>query len=561
MDEVLEKGVLIDDYLWFDLLQDEGFTETKKQQDKGEKVKQTTMKKKSDKPTKPKHISCNKKLHPKLYTLAMEVVKVARSMDIDAFPRLPDKTTTNISKTYHAIGEWVATRRTLYKRADIHNIGSGNELVMEIMNNAEYRATGQFYVLDQNDVFKYLFQKFGPKESTTTEFVVDDYIRVMGVIFNDEVLRVYLPDMIGRTKNGTCNEIYGNRPGARSGFRQLWDRFKDEEVVVTLPSEWGTAESIKRLEGRAKYGVVGVYEKYGRFNPNNLEWIALPWLEKEVIALFGYVMTLYNQCMAFYTMGMGGGAGHPENYTNWQHRDSEWVAAYLNEQDVNLFLAPIHMWDKFYSFPLVKVVGSVPSEAQIDDDIFDADAAGSDGEFNIHYDPTTPARRTAGLDNRSSSGCKRSDSISAAIRSMESQRQVVATNSSEMAASMQSLVKIASSNSSTRPDTPVSTDNIIKEINETEDTVVRFKAKLKKLKKKRNKASGNPKKLACIDSEIKRARDIVHGLNLKMDQHASKLRKTSSGAAVEELGTGDDDISSDSESTVDGGESDSSGSE
>lgn len=144
---------------------------------------------------------------------------------------------------------------------------------------------------------------------------------------------------------------------------------------------------------------------------------------------------------------------------------------------------------------------------------------------------------------------------------MESQRQVVATNSSEMAASMQSLVKIASSNSSTRPDTPVSTDNIIKEINETEDTVVRFKAKLKKLKKKRNKASGNPKKLACIDSEIKRARDIVHGLNLKMDQHASKLRKTSSGAAVEELGTGDDDISSDSESTVDGGESDSSGSE
>ena len=99
--------------------------------------------------------------------------------------------------------------------------------------------------------------------------------------------------------------------------------------------------------------------------------------------------------MAFYTMGMGGGAGHPENYTNWQHRDSEWVAAYLNEQDVNLFLAPIHMWDKFYSFPLVKVVGSVPSEAQIDDDIFDADAAGSDGEFNIHYNPTTPARRTA----------------------------------------------------------------------------------------------------------------------------------------------------------------------
>ena len=88
MDDVLEKGILIDDHLWFDLLQDEGFADAKNQQGKkGGKAMQTTTtkKKKSDgKPTKPKHISFNMKLHPKLYTLAMEVVKVAHSMDIAA---------------------------------------------------------------------------------------------------------------------------------------------------------------------------------------------------------------------------------------------------------------------------------------------------------------------------------------------------------------------------------------------------------------------------------------------------------------------------------------------
>ena len=100
------------------------------------------------------------KLHPKLY--------VAHSMDINAFPRFPQKT-TNISKTYHSIGEWVAARRKLHKRADIHNMGAGMEWATEMMNAEVYRATSQFYILDQNDVFTHLYQRFGPKESMTTK--------------------------------------------------------------------------------------------------------------------------------------------------------------------------------------------------------------------------------------------------------------------------------------------------------------------------------------------------------------------------------------------------------
>ena len=81
----------------------------------------------------------------------------------------------------------------------------------------------------------HLFQRFSHKEATTCDFTVDNYIRVMGVIFNDNLLHLYLPDMIGTAKNGNRNEIDGNWPGARSGFQQLWEHFIDDEVVVTPP--------------------------------------------------------------------------------------------------------------------------------------------------------------------------------------------------------------------------------------------------------------------------------------------------------------------------------------
>ena len=67
--------------------------------------------------------------------------------------------------------------------------------------------------------FSIRMMKFGPEKVTTYKFTVDDYVRVMGVIFNDKLLHSYLPNMMGTTKSGNHNEIDGNRPGARSGFR------------------------------------------------------------------------------------------------------------------------------------------------------------------------------------------------------------------------------------------------------------------------------------------------------------------------------------------------------
>lgn len=432
-----------------------------------------------------------------------------------------------------------------YNRADIHSMGAGSDLVMDMINEEKYRSTEKFYVLSQDDVFKHLFEKYGPKESTTNEYTVDDFVRVMGVVFNDELLRSYLPDMVGSTKNGNRNEIDGSRPGARSGFRRMWDRFRDEEVVVTLPKLWGTKESIARLELRTP----GAFEQHGRFNPNNLQRISLAWLEKDVISLFRHVLSLYNQCMQFYTMGTGGGPGYPENFNNWQVRDSEWVAMYLNDQKCNLFLTVIHMWDKQHQFPMVKIVCSVPPESQIDDCI-DGDVSFGQGEdgFCIRQ-PSTPY-----------SSARKNREISATLSTMASQRQSVAADSAEMIASMQRLEKVVTTSSSSTG--TVTTRVVVDDLNVTEDSIERFEAKIKKLRRKRKKAGNNTRKVARISSQISRYTDIVDGLEMAMDEFSAGLRKKEENVdtprdSIEEENVDSDDSSNVSDNSIDDGEDDS----
>ena len=221
------------------------------------------------------------------------------------------------------------------------------------------------------------------------------------------------------------------------------------------------------------------------------------------------------------------------------------------------------MWDKEFSFPMVKIVGSVPKELQIDDDFFDD--AGSDDDFRIHYNPSTPAIGVSTVSHRSTSGRKK-DEISAAISSMASQRQAVAASAAEMTASMQSLVKIVSTSSSHTVNG--TTRASIDDFNVTEDTIDRFEAKIRQLKKKRRKASSNSKRAAVITLEIKKKRALVVKLKSAMDIFSDTLpeanvsAEASVGTAVEEFGENDaaDDSSSDDDS-VDGETSNSDDSE
>jgi hypothetical protein len=51
-------------------------------------------------------------------------------------------------------------------------------------------------------------------------------------------------------------------------------------------------------------------------------------------------------------MGTGGGPGVPENFATWETQDESYVLLYT-QQDANLYLAVVHIWDKLYGFPFV----------------------------------------------------------------------------------------------------------------------------------------------------------------------------------------------------------------
>lgn len=563
-DDVMECGILIHNELWFQWLQDEGVTpappkkQQQQQQEAGDDGVKGKKKKEQDpnKPTRSKHISYKKKLYPKLYQLAMESVKVAKELAIPAFPRMPGIKTKNISKTYHLIGEWVAQRRNLIKRADVHNMGETMDWAMEMINSEEYRLMDKFYVLDQDALFAHLFQKFGPKEGSTTEYTVDDYIRVMGVVFNNGSLREYLPDMIGKTKGGNRNEIDASRPGMRAGFRLLFDKFTDEEVHVILPPEWGTPDSIELID---KIGGPGTFQLHGNFNPNNLQRIGLPWEEKDVTALFKFVKNLYDQCMEKYTKGTGGGPGHPDNFNIWQERDAGWVTSYLNDQYCNLFLSAVHMWDKKYSFVLVKVVGSVPSAFQIDD-CFDASVVDDDedddgGEFRIRRH-VSPMPGSTSRSHISSSARKQNDMLVSHLGEMEKGRQATAANTTQLTTSVNCLVNhLITRGSSTGTARGSSTGaqassteterEIMDNINSTQDSIDRFEDKMNTLKKRKSETRCS-KERAKITKQMEVTQKLVDNFNLMLVKYNAQLGDNVAGAIIGDVDVGartEDDIS------------------
>jgi hypothetical protein len=74
--------------------------------------------------------------------------------------------------------------------------------------------------------------------------------------------------------------------------------------------------------------------------------------------------------MKKHTMGTGGGPGAPKNFFTWETWDESYVLLYT-QQDANLYLAMIHIWDKLYGFPFVPRTrrDPMPDKCMIDDPV------------------------------------------------------------------------------------------------------------------------------------------------------------------------------------------------
>jgi hypothetical protein len=75
-----------------------------------------------------------------------------------------------------------------------------------------------------------------------------------------------------------------------AGFRALYTKFIDKEIVVTLPEKWTLEETKCSIDGLTREGL---YKQFGTFDPTNAARIALNWTQKDVSGIFGKVVLEY----------------------------------------------------------------------------------------------------------------------------------------------------------------------------------------------------------------------------------------------------------------------------
>ncbi len=187
---------------------------------------------------------------------------------------------------------------------------------MELFNSDEFVTMDRLFVLPQRDVISVCHSNYG-KVAESRGPTTDDKVRALGICMTNEDIRELVPDMLGKTKGGKHAELDAAASKSRQGFHLLHAQFVDLEVVVTLPAQWDDPATARTVDD--KFGA-GIFEEHAQFDPNNDSRIKLPWLVKEVQAIFKLVAKEYQAMMDKYMMETGGGDGDEANFSNWRNR-------------------------------------------------------------------------------------------------------------------------------------------------------------------------------------------------------------------------------------------------
>ena len=222
-----------------------------------------------------------------------------------------------MSNTIHIIGKMIASHQMSCARADAHGVGVDTGL-MDHLESSEYVNSQRFYFLSQQKLVELLFEKYGV-EGEKKNVTSDVKIRVAGILFNHSELLKYILDILGKMRGSQFRaDLDAASARKLAGFRVLFTKFIDQEVIITLPYKWMSEETKQSIDTLTSEGQ---YEQYGAFHPNNTAQIALNWTQKDINGIFAKIVLEYQECMKKYTMGTGGGPGAPENFSTWETRD------------------------------------------------------------------------------------------------------------------------------------------------------------------------------------------------------------------------------------------------
>jgi hypothetical protein len=190
------------------------------------------------------------------------------------------------------------------------------------------------------------------------KITLDNKVRAVGIAMTDAHVRELLPDMLGRTRGGTRQEMDAARGNKLQGFNLLHAKFIDREVVVHLPETWDDPDTASKID--AKLGGPRIFEEYAQFDPNNESRIELAWTVAEVSAIFDKVAKEYHKMMEIYMKGTGGRPGAGENFHSWMECDDTCVVTYLYGQHSNIYLSLVKMWERSYGYVFVEKKEQLP---------------------------------------------------------------------------------------------------------------------------------------------------------------------------------------------------------
>ena len=545
---LLDQSLFLEQDRWFQLLQDDGKEMTTEEYAIYQEPAKGRPKKKY------KTIAHNGFFFQELYLLASEILALVERKRLSYFTRLPTST-RNMSLTIHTIGKTIALRRVSCARADIHGMGTGAASYEEQINKDEYKEKNRFYLLSQQRLLESLFEKYGV-EGEKKDVTTDDKVRVAGILFNNSQLREYIPDMLGKTRGSNIRaEIDASSARKLAGFRVLYTNFIDREVIVTLPEKWTSDETKMSINSLT---CDGQYEQHGTFNPNNAARIALKWTQNEVNGIFGKVVLEYQACMKKYTMGTGGGAGAPENFSTWQTRDETHVSTYI-QQATNLYLAVVHIWDKQFGFPFVPKRDPMPRDCMIDDSTFGVEQADFDAEQNDdnYAGMDTPPRPTTPIPSGTRTNLAQSKTPGSMSKSYQKEKglqnvlEKMNEGRQEVKEATREILDIMRTAGDSRS-TPVSQPHeIVKQIQESMTLIEKCEKRMKTLSKRKQAINADTstkglKKMRTLSKSIKAEKTMIATLRDAMEYQRKILKATTKSTGEtddDSTGSSDDDTS------------------
>ena len=450
----------------------------------------------------------------------------------------------NDSKATHMIGQKLIEMRQTTTRADIHKVVTdGTQL--EFSKSNEYASKSSLSFLSQKTWVEWVISKWATTASDEKKTTPDDMVRAVGIMFMED-MREYIPYLL--TVNDPCSNSNNGRGRRQSldgwtskrnlAIRNLHTRFIDLDCVVVLNDAWNSDEARKRIDERLGNGA---YDNLN-INPNNPQRIKVAFTDKEVLHHFSLAILAYNNMMKSYKMETGGGSGDPLLVVAWQEREPLDVVGYTTNKEADeVYLTPIHLWDKAYDFPLTVVKESGVSDGMgIDDD--DIDYGNHQGEED--WDVSTVATGATNLATPGTTKTKRKDTLQ--LQSiLRQQSKIQKAEREDFVSKMVAAIKDGLKDGEGEEDSKVDKQAKLQEaIAMSKDQLEKSKADLRILKRKRMKE----KELSCdspsnerlkkrflkADGEAKLAAKEVKTFQLTLESQVEQLRKLSS------KGNGDD---------------------